>query len=637
MKEYEVSLPEYGRRVYALGDTSLFECLARAGVMLRSPCGGAGICGKCLVKVEQGELPPSRECIKLLTTGQIDDGFRLACRCRISGDISVVIPRESLFESDTVTLMAKDNDECSAKAFSGARHPLVAIEKITFKPPSLENPVADLTQLKDAIGDREVSLKCLRKLPEAIRKGGFSVFAAMSADRLIDIWPAGAEQPQPVNYGIAIDLGTTTLAAALVDLSTGRQLATRGTLNPQVRFGEDVLSRICAQGESSDNSSDLADCALDACNTLISGLAEESGISCGQILSAAVAGNTAMQSLLLGIPAKHMGQIPFAPPFSSTLRLKSADLGLDTHPDAEVVVFPVIGGFVGGDITAGILASGLCGAEHSGEDILFVDVGTNGEIILKKGARLYAAAAAAGPAFEGAGITHGMRAGKGAIEKVVINKDGTLLYNVIGNVSPVGICGSALIDIASELLCSGILDETGRIQSSEECSGALRARYADAASLISRIVPSEKSSDTFDFVIEPGDSGRDICLTQKDVRSLQLASGAIRAAINILLKTAGMSFPDIHKIFVAGGFGNFIRRSHARRIGMLPPLPDSRIFYIGNTSLVGAKCVLLSADMLHEAEKIIGEVQFVDVSSDIEFQMEFASAMIFPGAEAADA
>ncbi len=637
MKEFKVSLPEYGKHVYVLDGTSLFECLARAGVMLRTPCGGAGICGKCIVKVEQGELAPSRECVKLLAEVQINSGFRLACRCRISGDISLSIPRKSLFESDTVALTAADKHECAVDDSGAPRHPLVGIEKITFTPPSLENPVSDLSQLKDAIGGREISLDCLRRFPEAIREGGFSVFAAMTAERLIDIWPAGAESPQPANYGIAIDLGTTTVAAALVDLSTGRQIATRGSLNPQVRFGEDVLSRICAQAESPDNSRALAECAKDACNTLISGIVEECGISSDQILSAAVAGNTAMQSLLLGIPARHMGQIPFAPPFSSTLRFKSADVGFCTHPDAELVLFPVIGGFVGGDITAGILASGLCGAEHAGENILFVDVGTNGEIILKKGCRLYAAAAAAGPAFEGAGLTHGMRAGKGAIEKVVINQDGILLYNVIGNVSPVGICGSALIDLASELLCSGILEDTGRIQSPEECSDALRARYAEAASLIARIVPSEKTSGTFDFVVEPGNSGRDICLTQKDVRSLQLASGAIRAAINILLKTAGVSFPDIHKIFVAGGFGNFIRRSHAKRIGMLPPLPDSRIFYIGNTSLVGAKYVLLSADMLAEVEKIISEVQFVDVSSDIEFQMEFASAMIFPGAEATDA
>jgi uncharacterized 2Fe-2S/4Fe-4S cluster protein (DUF4445 family) len=314
------------------------------------------------------------------------------------------------------------------------------------------------------------------------------------------------------------------------------------------------------------------------------------------------------------------------------MRFCAAELGLSTvHPNAEAIIFPVLGGFVGGDITAGMIASGLSGIEAPGT-VLFVDVGTNGEIVLKRDGKLYAAAAAAGPAFEGAGIEYGMRAGRGAIEKVLIEK-GDVTYNVIENVQPVGICGTALIDIAAELLKCGIIDETGRILSPEECRNKVSAEFGSADALLKRIVPSDNDSDSRNFIIAGSGSPEkkdQILLTQKDVRSLQLASGAIRAAISILMKNADITESDIDRLYIAGGFGNYIRRTHAKRIGMIPDIPDHNIFFIGNTSLIGAKTVLFCREKLLEAEKTAAEVNVVDVSIDPEFQMEFANAMIFP-------
>lgn len=633
MKELKISFPDYGKQIFALPGTSLFECIARAGILIRTPCGGAGTCGKCAVKLVEGDLPASADCKKHFNQQEIEEGFRLACRCVVENDIAIEIPKNTLFEAETITLGAEKNKNDSIGhevSLADSCIPLIEKRYLQLTEPTLENPISDLDNIASHIGYLEVSLEDLQKLPYLVRENDFSVTAVISDKRIIaleagDTTPAGGG----TNYAIAIDVGTTTIAAALVDIPAKHQLGSSGMLNPQVKYGDDVLSRICAQAESEENRQALSTCVIQGCNKLIEELLNKFEIPKENIYAISIAGNTVMQMLLCGVPVKPMGEIPFAPPCSGTMRFKAEVLGLNILPNAEVVLFPVLGGFVGGDITAGMITSGLTEPNREGVE-LFVDVGTNGEIVLKKDGKLYATAAAAGPAFEGAGIEHGMRAGNGAIEKVLI-EDGNVKYNVIGDVAPQGICGTALIDLAAEMLKCGLLDETGRILPEDECRDELNSHFDDSSMLFERLVPVEGSSETRDFMVaKHGADGESISLTQKDVRNLQLASGAICAAINILLKNADITADDIDRMYIAGGFGNYIRRTHAKRIGMIPNIPDKQIFFIGNTSLIGAKTILFSRQKLEEAERVAKEVDVVDVSLDLEFQIEFANAMIFP-------
>jgi uncharacterized 2Fe-2S/4Fe-4S cluster protein (DUF4445 family) len=635
MKELKISFPEYSREVYALPGTSLFECIARAGILIRTPCGGAGTCGKCAVKLIDGTLPATSNCQKHFSAKEISEGFRLACRCKVENDISVEIPEKTLFETGTITLGAETGkDGASRLEVPLADSCIALIEKrhLQISQPTLENPVSDLDNLKSHIGDLEISLDELKRLPLLLRDNDFSITAVISEQRIISL-EAGDTTPSNGgrNYAIAIDIGTTTIAASLLDIAGGSQLGSSGMLNPQVKYGEDVLTRICAQSESDEKSKELSRCVIDGCNELIKELLEKHKILKENVYAVSIAGNTVMQMLFCGVSAKPLGEIPFAPPFSETICFPADKLGIDVHPNAKILLFPVLGGFVGGDITAGLIASGM--TEREENVVLFVDVGTNGEIVLKKDGKLYATAAAAGPAFEGAGIEYGMRAGKGAIEKILI-EDGDVQINVIGNIAPKGICGTALIDLVAELLKCGIIDETGRILPPDECNDTLVTHFDSPKALLDRIASIDSDSDSMDFMIVSGDDSKkqsNIYLTQKDVRSLQLASGAIHAAINILMKNAGITESDIDKMYIAGGFGNYIRRTHAKRIGMIPDIPDNNIFFIGNTSLIGAKTILFCREKLLEAERIAKEVDVVDVSLDIEFQMEFANAMIFPG------
>jgi uncharacterized 2Fe-2S/4Fe-4S cluster protein (DUF4445 family) len=332
-----------------------------------------------------------------------------------------------------------------------------------------------------------------------------------------------------------------------------------------------------------------------------------------------MAGNTTMQQIACGIDPSALGELPFVPVFTDALELRAADLNLDINPNGRVYVFPQIGGFVGGDTVAGIVASRL---DREPEPTLLVDIGTNGEIVLAHNGKLTAASVAAGPAFEGARISCGMRAVSGAIEKIVL--DGDLQANVIGNVRPAGLCGSGLIDAAAELLRVGILDPAGRIRPPAELPGTI------SKALRKRVV---LRNDQADFVLAHKSEtagGEALFLTQRDVRELQLASAAIRAGINILLRQAGLRPADLHGVLLAGGFGNFIRRNHARRIGLLPPLPTQRIRFIGNASSMGAKRALLSVAEKQYAGALAARVRHVDLSLAPEFQAEFGEAMVFP-------
>ena len=428
--------------------------------------------------------------------------------------------------------------------------------------------------------------------------------------------------PRPSGeFGVAFDLGTTTVAGTLFDLHTGRELATRAAMNRQITRGDDVISRIDAVRRDAHALNDLQRLAADTLNAILLDLCQTCQVSAAAVREAVVAGNTTMQHVLLGRDPSPLGEAPFTPAFTDAQTVSAAERGLRLHPDATLMVFPQIGGFVGGDTVSGLLASRLDTLPYPA---LLVDVGTNGEIVLQHDGRLCAASTAAGPAFEGARIRQGMRAAEGAIDAVWREAD-DLSCHVIGDGPARGLCGSALVDAVAELLRLGAIDETGALHVPEGSSDVLARRF--------HTVGGEASVTlAWDTAGEPA-----VRLTQQDIRELQLASGAIRAGIETLLRTAGVSARSLGALLLAGGFGNTLRIANAMRIGLLPHAEETAVRFIGNASLAGAKQALLAQTERARAQSLRDRTQHIDLSCQPGFSDCFMEHMLFPSEQGVSA
>ena len=608
-EEVAVVFQPSGRKVFVLPGTILLEAAARAGFIIETPCGGVGRCGKCVVRVAEGVCAATEEERALLGAERVAEGGRLACRARVTGDLIVEIPETSLFQTAQRILSYGSGETVECR-------PGVVKRFLDMSAPDREDAVSDVERICRELGPVDIGLSALRDMPQLLREADYRVTATVAEDRVLLLEP-GDTTGQCV--GMAFDIGTTTIVGTLVDLGTGKDLGVASTINPQTSFGDDVVSRIKRCRDEPDGLSRLHDSVLKAVNGLIAEAAAEAELEPRMICEVVFAGNTTMQEILCGINPMSLGEIPFVPAFRDPLRLAAGEMGLAVNSCADVHIFPQIGGFVGGDTVAGILAARM---DDLAEPTVLVDVGTNGEIVLAHQGKLIATSVAAGPAFEGARIVNGMRAAAGAIEKVVIGDD--VQINVIGNAPPAGLCGTGLIDAVAGLLRSGVLDVTGRILGPDEFPSDV------APAIAARIVGQD---DKYDFVLvraEESGTGEEIRLYQKDIRELQLANGAIRAGISILLGTEGLAPSDLGAVLLAGAFGNFIRRSSATRIGMLPQIAAERIRFVGNTASFGAKRALLSREERERAARLAKETCHVDLSLSPEFQMEFASAMLFP-------
>jgi len=608
-QEIKVTFQPTGRSVYVLPGTLLLEAAGRAGIVLQTPCGGRGTCGKCRVKILDGECPSSAPAESALSSEHVQQGYRLACQTYIDKPLVVEIPAESQFGAAQQIL--------TTHAGRGTvLNPVVRKQYFRLNAPTSKDAISDVARLKAAIGEATIPFHLLLTLSGFLRTHDWQGTAVVAGNRLIGLEVGDTSHDA---YGVAVDLGTTTVVGSLFDLATGEEKAVSATMNPQVGFGDDVISRISRVRENQGALAELQQAACKAINSVIHGLCEQTGVDVRHVYEIVIAGNSTMQQLLCGLDPSALGEVPFVQTFDGALTIPAQVLGLAVNPGCEVFVFPQVGGFVGGDTVAGMLAAGL---EKAEVPTLLVDIGTNGEIVLAYDGKLQATSTAAGPAFEGARIVQGMRATAGAIEKVVIHDD--VLLNVIGNTRPVGLCGTALIDAVAELLRRGIIDETGRILPPDEAPADLPER------LLARLVTMNNQTNFLLVPPEQAASGEAIYLWQKDVRELQLATGAIRAGINILLRRVGLTPDELGSVLLAGAFGNFIRRSNARRIGLLPQVPCGHIHFIGNAASLGAPLALLSADERERAERLRRATAHVDLSLDSEFQMEFGMAMMFP-------
>lgn len=586
--------------------TSIYEAGKSIGMIANTPCGGHGICGKCKVQILKGQCNPNSIEREKIAKDELKMGYRLACQTRINKEMTVFVPYSTRFMTARVLI--------SGQKPKVKLNPIITKEYAKLQKPLPSNNVADFENIKRCVKrELQVDVDLLREIPKKLRRAKFCVTLVMYGNKLIEV-----EQGNTVaqNYGVAFDIGTVTLVGTLLDLSTGAPLSATWRVNPQTALGEDIISRINYVNLKRSGIKELNSLIIGAINEMIDDLASNVGINRKNIYEVVIVGNTVMHHLLLMIDTQTLGVAPYIPTIKSPINVKAKILGIKINPHGNIYFFPNIAGFVGGDTVSVILASLL----HKSDKIkLAIDIGTNGEIVLGSKHRLLCCSTAAGPAFEGTHIECGMPAFDGAIEKISIEND-NLQYNVIGGQLPKGICGSGLIDAVAELLKIGVIDKTGRILS----KNTLRAKLNNK--LLERIIETGNGSS---FLLAYGEDDKRIVLTQQDIRKVQLAKGAIRAGIEILKKQLGIDDKDIEEVLLAGAFANYIRVDSARIIGLVPPIPTTRIKFVGNAASTGAKIALLSREAREEAKRIAEFVEYVELAGRNDFQREFIKAMNF--------
>ena len=582
-----------------LGQTIL-DAARIAGIPINAPCGGSGICGKCLVRVTEGQTGISKEERSVLTKTQLQNGIRLACKSIPVTDITVDPGLSEGFEQILLT-DASENVELN---------PVIKKKFINFTKPSLEGLNSHCDLLREHFPSLSIGVDIYKKAAKLFANQVFDITVAYNNARIIDLEKGNTEQQI---YGVCIDIGTTTVAAKLINLFNGDTETVSSGLNKQKIFGDDVLSRInyCSQEEK--NLETISKTIVDQINSMITDMLSKIEVSGENVYCVTVAGNTTMLQLFAGIDTFSLGQMPFSNTLKESISELAEIIGLTAiHPKASVYLMPVIGSFVGGDTTACISSVDM---HKSKGTTLLIDIGTNGEIVLNNNGVLTASSTAAGPALEGANISCGMLATSGAIDKCIIDGD-DILITTISNRQPCGICGSGLIDAIAVMLDLGVINELGHFTGHPETlSQAIRERI--------RIEDGKA-----EFVL--ADTDKIISVTQRDIRELQLACGAIRAGITIILKQSGLDITQLDSVLLAGGFGNFIDKVNACKVGIIPNIEPEKIISIGNAALAGARKTLINADCRKEIEEATLKIKHVELSLDMGFQMEFAEAMIFP-------
>ncbi len=605
MKTYTVNFQPVGKRVEVEAGTTLLDAAQRAGVGLSAVCGGSGVCDTCRVYIREGKVSsPSIAEQMDLDEEDLAEGLRLACQTEVLGDVRVDVPAGSL--------SAPQRTQVEGDTLDVPVEPAVTAHVVQLKPATQDDLRSDWSRLCDALCESGVerplsaSRPVLAALPAALRMQDWQVSAMVrqGVQEGCEVVRIGA--PNDVPLGFAVDVGTTKLAGYLVDLQTGHTLGMQGRMNPQIAYGEDVMSRINYAMQGEEHAQTLQRVLVEALDEMIASLCHESGTEPSHVVDMVVAANTAMHHLFLGLPVEQLGTAPYVAAASDALNVRAVELGFSIAPGAYVYVLPNIAGFVGADHVAMLLASNIPAMEGV---VVGLDIGTNTEVTLSADGKLYACSTASGPAFEGAHIRDGMRASEGAIERFRL-VDGEMQYQTIGSAPPVGMCGSGILDMVAELRKAEILS----------LSGAM----GDHAR-----VTHEEHGPVF-LIASAGESGHgaDIWLTRSDVSEIQLAKGAMRAGVKILLEEAGLTEEDIDWFIVAGAFGSYIDVDSAVTVGMFPPLPHSRYRQIGNAAGMGARQCLVSRSERVRGEAIARRVHYLELTNDARFTDRFSQAVV---------
>lgn len=618
------------RRIYYSDNQSIYNALTNAGIRINSLCGGKGVCGKCKLLIKKGvnfyNNPTDVE-LKTFSNNEIKEGWRLACQAKLDSEkieqiknsgtqtFRIFLPYDLLVEDFKILTTGVDK---GIKLAPNVIKLLVRPDK-----PTLDNPIPDFERILNSLppdilkpkNDIEIEYEILKRLPDLIRSqvDEFTLTILNQKD-IIDFEPGNTLEQ---NYGIAFDIGTTTIVGYLMNLNDGKTYAVSSLLNPQTAYGEDVITRITYIKENKDGLNQLHSAVINALNTIITKTCEKARIEPSNIYEISIVGNSVMHHIFSGLNPVSIGLSPYVPVVQRSLDIKSKFLGLNTSREANVHVLPVIAGFVGADTIGVILSSQI---EKESELTLAIDIGTNGEIIIGNNDILATGSCAAGSALEGAHILHGMRAAAGAIDKVKIDpKNLTVDYSTIKNKKPMGICGSGLIDIVAELLKARVLTRSGN--------------FNKELASHDRIIKTEKH---YEFIIADKDetsTGKHVTISQNDIRELQMAKGAFYSGMRLILSNLNRSMTfdhNIQQIYLAGAFGNYIDKANAKFIGMIPDIPDDNIFQIGNAAGTGAQHCLINKNLRYKARDLLKSVKYVEIAVEKDFQTEYAKAMYFP-------
>jgi uncharacterized 2Fe-2S/4Fe-4S cluster protein (DUF4445 family) len=601
-KVYIVDLEPVGRRVQIRAGESLLDAARAAGVELVSLCGGEGWCGGCAVRLLSGAAsPPNASEVEAFPPEQIEAGLRLACQTIPLSDVKIDIPPDSLTAPQRLQV---EGQETPVEV-----NPVVTPVEVSMQPPTLEDLRSDLTRLNDALitsgqGPVQARQAILAEIAQRLREEEWQPRLAVRGPELIAVLRRDSRL-----FGLAVDVGTTKLAGYLVALEDGKTVAKAGAMNPQIAYGEDVVSRIAYAGEHAGGLALLHDKLLEAINALAQQLCTSAGVAREQVVEAVVVGNTAMHHFFAGFPVAQLGRAPYVPTVSDPLDLPARDVGLEIARGALVYLPPNVAGYVGADHVAMALATGVWESQGT---VLALDIGTNTEISLASEGRLLCCSCASGPAFEGAHIRDGMRAAPGAIERVMFSH-GELRVHTIENAPPVGICGSGILDSVAALLGERILDRRGRLDENHPA------------------VSKPPGGNAQYLLISAGRSGhgREIVITRQDINEIQLAKGAIRTGLEVLMADAGVEPGQIDQFIVAGAFGTYLDLDSAIRVGMFPDLPHERFSQVGNAAGAGARQMLVSAAMRRKVAKLLPRVEYVELTTHPQFTKKFMASLYF--------
>jgi uncharacterized 2Fe-2S/4Fe-4S cluster protein (DUF4445 family) len=597
-----------GGEVRVPAGTTVFDAASWNGIAIDSTCGGHGTCRKCKVRVASGAVPIDTVDPRAFSPDELRDGWRLACRAAASEDLEIDVP----------PLQTRPKAALVGVGRHVILRPSVQKRHIVMDEPSLEDQASDLERIERAVDDIALTFHpaAVRTLGRTLRQSDFDVTVVVCDELVIDVEPGDTTDRR---YAIAFDLGTTTVVATLLDLNTGQPLAVRSVLNRQQPFGADVISRVSATMLDPDALETLQARAAETLNLLAGEVCEEAGVDPAGVYEMVICGNMTMTQIALGIDPEPLAVAPFIVAARRLPPVTAADFGVHLHPRAPAFVFPALGAYVGGDIVAGMLATGLTRDRRLR---LFIDVGTNSEIALGSNERVVSTAAPAGPAFEAAQIRCGMRAAEGAIEGVKIAGDDVAL-EVIGDAAPVGMCGSGLVDAVAQLVSAGLLDHSGRFVPDEQA--------AEAHPVLAKRLVKVGEERVFVLAWRGDDPANAVYLSQRDVRELQFAKASIATGWHILLTELGVTESDITQVLLAGSFGSYLSPASAVRIGLVPRLPLPRIVSAGNVAGEGAKMAALSLRERAAADAILDEVEYVELSGRADFNDMFVDQLAFPG------
>jgi uncharacterized 2Fe-2S/4Fe-4S cluster protein (DUF4445 family) len=612
-RKLEVRYLPFDRTTRVPPGTTLFSAAHWIGLPIDSTCGGRGTCGKCKVRVIEGRADAAGRAQgateitsadhRLLRPVEIEEGWRLSCQARIYEDMVCEVPQ--LLRVPKAATMGLGRlvilDPNVRKVF------------LQLAEPTLEDQRSDVVRVREALTeeghDMVAGVAVLRTLPHVLREAAFAVTAVLAGEHLVAL---EAGDTTGDCFGVAFDVGTTTVVGTLMNLRTGMAASVLSTLNGQAPFGADVISRISHGMNGPDSVLELQTAVVSTMNGILASLYQETGVSPERTYEAVVVGNATMLHLLFGIDPSPLAVMPFTPAFMEPMSVVASEIGLDIHPRGYIQTLPALGAYVGADIVAGVLATGIVREDKMR---VFVDVGTNGEIVLGNGQRALSTAAPAGPAFEGSQIRCGMRATDGAIEGVQLG-DTVELQIIGGDIPAEGLCGSGLVDAVAQLLLAGLLDHSGRMKTSEDVPGhPLRDRLIDVDGVRA-------------FLLADG-----VYLTQKDIRELQFAKGSIATGIKVLMDILGIETKDLDEVLLGGSFGSYLNPESAKIIGLVPPVAVNRIIAVGNSAGEGAKIALLSYRERQVAFELPSRIEYVELSGRTDFNDAFVSVLGFPHLE----